>query len=100
MLLSPPMERQKRIARAAGAMSLATLLSRVLGMVRDMTLASFFGAAGVSDTFFVAFRIPNLLRELFAEGSMSSAYVPVLTKVQTTDGEAAATRLASAAMTF
>jgi putative peptidoglycan lipid II flippase len=94
------MERQKRIARAAGAMSLATLLSRVLGLVRDMTLASFFGAAGASDAFFVAFRIPNLLRELFAEGSMSSAYVPVLTKVQTTEGRAEANRLVRAALTF
>jgi putative peptidoglycan lipid II flippase len=94
------MERQKRIARAAGAMSLATLLSRVLGLVRDMTLASFFGAAGASDAFFVAFRIPNLLRELFAEGSMSAAFVPVLTQVQTGDGEREAARLVRAALTF
>jgi putative peptidoglycan lipid II flippase len=94
------MERQGRIAKAAGAMSAATLLSRVLGLVRDMTLASFFGAAGTSDTFFVAFRIPNLLRELFAEGSMSAAFVPVLTQVQTRDGEAAAARLVRASLTF
>lgn len=100
MLLFPPMERQKRIARAAGSMSLATMLSRVLGLVRDMTLAAFFGAAGASDTFFVAFRIPNLLRELFAEGSMSSAFVPVLTQVETRDGKAEANRLVRAALTF
>ncbi|HEY5997985.1 MAG TPA: murein biosynthesis integral membrane protein MurJ [bacterium] len=94
------MERQGRIAKAAGAMSAATLVSRVLGLVRDMTLASFFGAAGTSDTFFVAFRIPNLLRELFAEGSMSSAFVPVLTRVESGEGRAEATRLVRAALTL
>ena len=94
------MERQGRIAQAAGAMSLATFLSRILGLVRDMTLASFFGAAGTSDTFFVAFRIPNLLRELFAEGSMSSAFVPVLTQVRARDGEEAAARLVRVTFTF
>ena len=92
--------RQGSIAKAAGVMSAATLISRVLGFVRDMTLASFFGAAGASDTFFVAFRIPNLLRELFAEGSMSSAFVPVLARVEAGEGRAEATRLVRAALTF
>jgi putative peptidoglycan lipid II flippase len=94
------MERQGRIARAAGVMSAATLVSRVLGFVKDMILARLFGATGVSDTFFVAFRIPNLLRELFAEGSMSSAFVPVLTRVRAEAGEAAATRLVRTTFTF
>ena len=94
------MERQGRIARAAGVMSAATLVSRVLGFVKDMILARLFGATGVSDTFFVAFRIPNLLRELFAEGSMSSAFVPVLTQVRAAEGEAAAARLVRATFTF
>jgi putative peptidoglycan lipid II flippase len=94
------MDRQRRIAGDAAANSLATLLSRVAGLVRDMTLASFFGAAGTSDTFFVAFRIPNLLRELFAEGSMSSAFVPVLARVQAGEGEAEAARLVRAALTL
>jgi len=100
VLESRPMESQGRIAKAAGVMSAATLISRVLGFVRDMTLASFFGAAGASDTFFVAFRIPNLLRELFAEGSMSSAFVPVLARVEAGEGKAEATRLVRAALTF
>jgi putative peptidoglycan lipid II flippase len=94
------MDRHRRLARAAGIMSLATLLSRILGLVRDMTLARFFGAGGASDVFFVAFRIPNLLRELFAEGSMSAAFVPVLARVQAGEGAAEATRLVRAALTF
>ena len=69
-----------KIAKAAGIMSVATLISRVLGFMRDMIFAFYFGATGVSDTFFQAFRIPNLLRELLAEGSMSAAFVPVLTE--------------------
>jgi len=81
-------------------MSIATLISRILGFVRDMTLASFFGAAGTSDTFFVAFRIPNLLRELFAEGSMSAAFVPVLARVEADGGREEATRLVRASLTF
>ena len=79
-------DEKKHIARAAGLMSIATFISRVLGFVKDMILARFFGATGIADTFFVAFRIPNLLRELFAEGSMSSAFIPVLTKYQTKQG--------------
>ena len=68
-------------------MSVATFISRVLGYVKDMILAVYFGATGLSDTFFVAFRIPNLLRELFAEGSMSSAFIPVLTEYQAKNGK-------------
>ncbi len=84
-----PMDERGRIARAAGSMSGATMISRVLGYARDMLLAFYFGATGLSDTFFVAFRIPNLLRELFAEGSMSAAFVPVLTEYQTRDSSEA-----------
>lgn len=94
------MSRKDRIARAAGAMSVATLISRVLGYVKDMILARYFGATGLSDTFFVAFRIPNLLRELFAEGSMSSAFIPVLTEYNTKEGFQEAKRLARITFTF
>jgi putative peptidoglycan lipid II flippase len=87
-------EERGRIARAAGLMSVATFMSRVLGYVRDMTLAFFFGASGLSDAFFVAFKIPNLMRELFAEGAMSSAVIPVLTGYQK-EGPAEARRLVS-----
>jgi putative peptidoglycan lipid II flippase len=89
-----------KIARAAGAMSFATFISRILGYVKDMILAKFFGATGISDIFFVAFRIPNLLRELFAEGSMSSAFIPVLTEYQTKHGKGEANRLVKATFLF
>lgn len=91
------MGERERIAKAAGVMSLATFMSRVLGFMRDMVLAFFFGATGISDTFFVAFRIPNLLRELFAEGTMSAALVPVLSEYNLKD-PAETRRLVRAAM--
>jgi putative peptidoglycan lipid II flippase len=91
---------KRHIARAASLMSIATLFSRILGYVKDMIIAKFFGATGVADTFFVAFRIPNLLRELFAEGSMSSAFIPVLTEYQTKYGLEEAKRLVRITFTF
>jgi len=68
-----------KIARAAGSMSAAVLLSRILGLVREQVLAALFGAGLAIDAFVVAFRIPNLLRDLFAEGALSSAFVTVFT---------------------
>jgi putative peptidoglycan lipid II flippase len=91
---------KRQIAKAAGIMSVATLISRILGYVKDMILARFFGATGTADTFFVAFRIPNLLRELFAEGSMSSAFIPVLTEYQTKHGQEEAQRLVRITFAF
>jgi len=93
-------DKKRHIARAAGLMSIATFISRILGYVKDMILAKFFGATGIADTFFVAFRIPNLLRELFAEGSMSSAFIPVLTEYQTKNGIEEANRLVRITFTF
>jgi len=94
------MDEKRNITKAAGLMSAATFISRILGYIKDMILAVFFGASGLSDTFFVAFRIPNLLRELFAEGSMSSAFVPVLTEYQTKHGKQEAGRLVRITFTF
>jgi len=94
------MSARGRIARAAGVMSAATFISRILGYVKDMIIAGFFGASGLADAFFVAFRIPNLLRELFAEGSTSSAFIPVLMEYQTKQGEAEANRLAQSVFLF
>jgi len=68
------------VVKAAGLIGAATFSSRVLGFIRDMVLARLFGATPAADAFFVAYRIPNLLRELFAEGSMSSAFIPVFTE--------------------
>ena len=94
------MDSRGKIAKAAGVMSAATFISRVLGYARDMIFAFYFGATGVSDTFFAAFRIPNLLRELFAEGSMSAAFIPVLTEYREKKGEEEAGRLVKITFTF
>jgi len=71
------MSEKSRLIKAAGVVGSATLVSRILGFVRDAVIAWFFGAGFSSDAFIAAFRIPNLLRRLFAEGSLSSAFVPV-----------------------
>ena len=81
-------------------MSAATFASRILGYIRDMVLAWFFGASLISDAFFVAFRIPNLLRRLFAEGSLSIALVPVFTEYLIKDGKNEALNLAKSALKF
>ena len=79
------MSEQGKIARAAGIMSAATMISRVLGYLRDMLTAFYLGATGLSDMFYVAFRVPNLMRDLFAEGSMSAAVIPVLSEYEATN---------------
>src|ERR1700716_1523046 len=66
------------LLKALAAVSSMTLLSRILGFVRDTVVARAFGAGLATDAFFVAFSIPNLLRRLFAEGAFSQAFVPVL----------------------
>lgn len=68
-----------RLLRATFTVSTLTLLSRLLGFVRDLVLAATFGATGATDAFFTAFRIPNFFRRLFAEGAFSQAFVPTLT---------------------
>ena len=98
--MSADMDQKSKITKAAGIMSAATFISRILGFVRDMIFALYFGASGVSDTFFAAFKIPNLLRELFAEGSMSSAFIPVLTEYRKKHGEEEAQRLVRITFTF
>ena len=71
------------LLRSTATVSGMTMISRVLGFVRDMVIARVFGAGADTDAFFVAFRIPNFLRRLFAEGSFSQAFVPVLTEYKT-----------------
>jgi putative peptidoglycan lipid II flippase len=84
-----------KLARSAGLISIATMASRLLGVAREMVLAAFFGASGgmEMDAFNVAFRVPNLLRDLFAEGAMTAAFVPTFTRALTTEGREAAWRL-------
>ena len=85
----------ERLARSAGLIGLATLTSRVLGLVRDVVQGAFFGTSAAADAFVVATRLPTLLRDLFAEGAMSAAFVPIFTRHLTRDGRAAAWRLGS-----
>jgi putative peptidoglycan lipid II flippase len=89
------LENKKEIRRSATVMSAATLVSRLLGFARDAVNAHLFGATGVSDAFFVAFRIPNFLRDLVAEGALSSAFVPALARARHHGGDDEAWRLAS-----
>jgi putative peptidoglycan lipid II flippase len=88
-----------RLARSAGMFGLATMASRVLGLVRDQVLAFYFGAGDAMDAFRVAFRIPNLVRDLFAEGAMSAAFVPTFTRELTLEGKPRAWQLANAVIT-
>lgn len=69
----------RTVVRGTGVVSILTLLSRALGFVRDLLVARLFGASPIADAFFVAFRIPNLLRSFVAEGALSAAFVPVFT---------------------
>jgi putative peptidoglycan lipid II flippase len=82
------------LLRAAASVSVMTLASRITGFVRDTIIAVMFGAGAATDAFFVAFRIPNLLRRLFAEGAFSQAFVPVLGEYRGKHGDAATRVLA------
>jgi putative peptidoglycan lipid II flippase len=86
---------QKSVARSAGIVSIAVMFSRLLGLVREMVFARYFGAGFLYDAYVVAFRIPNVLRDLFAEGALSVAFVKVFTDYQINKSEKEAWRLAS-----
>jgi putative peptidoglycan lipid II flippase len=96
---SPSQSATDRIAHAAGLAAAATLTSRVLGLAREQVLAAYFGAGDQMDAYFVAFRIPNLVRDLFAEGAMSSAFVPTFTRHLTLRGKDDAWRLGNNVLT-
>jgi putative peptidoglycan lipid II flippase len=96
-----PAPSSRRInARAAGVVGLAVMCSRVLGLARELILAKLFGASFAMDAFYTAFRVPNLLRDLFAEGALSTAFVTTFSKRIATDGDAAAWRLANKVATM
>ena len=94
------MSNKSKIARAAGIVGSATLLSRILGLVRDLVTAYFFGAGLAADAFFVAFRIPNLLRRLLAEGALTVSFIPIFTEYLTQRSREEAFELARAALTL
>ncbi len=88
----PPTRRYTRavtLFKSASLVSLLTLASRITGLVRELLMAATFGASALTDAFNVAFRIPNLLRRLFAEGAFSQAFVPVLAGERETHGDQA-----------
>ena len=74
-----------RVFSASVKMSGATSISRLLGLVREQVMAAIFGASGITDAFLVAYRIPNMLRDLFAEGAFSAAFVPIFTEINQKD---------------
>ncbi len=84
-----------RMVKDAGVVGGATVVSRILGLVRDAVMAAIFGATPAADAFFVAFRIPNLMRQLFGEGALSSAFVPVYTDIMEKEGKERAGQFAS-----
>jgi len=90
------MSEKLKVAKAAGVVGLATLASRVMGYIRDMVMSWAFGTGMAADAFYVAYRIPNLLRELLAEGSMSAAFIPVFTETLTKESKDSARHLANA----
>jgi putative peptidoglycan lipid II flippase len=88
------------VTRNAGIISLAVMASRVLGLVRDQVFAIFFGAGLQYDAFITAFRIPNLLRDLFAEGALSAAFVTTFSQTLQSKGKEAAIRLSNQVATL
>ena len=81
------MKSHTEIAKATGNIAGMTIISRILGFIRDMLIASLFGTSMAADAFFVAFRIPNILRHLLAEGALSAGFVPVFTETYTREGK-------------
>ena len=84
---SPPVK--SKLLRSSGVVSSMTMLSRVMGLLRDVVFARVIGADAMADAFFVAFKIPNFFRRLFAEGAFSQAFVPVLAEYRETGSQAA-----------
>ena len=96
---SPDIRAEKLNTKAAGIVGLAVLCSRILGVARELIFAALFGSR-LMDAFTMAFRIPNLLRDLFAEGALSTAFVTTFTKTTTLSGDAAAWQLANKVATL
>ena len=73
-------QQSRSLLKSSGLVGIMTMLSRVFGLIRDMIVAQYFGASASADAFFVAFKIPNFFRRLFAEGAFSQAFIPVLSE--------------------
>ncbi|WP_130472817.1 murein biosynthesis integral membrane protein MurJ, partial [Candidatus Magnetaquicoccus inordinatus] len=94
-----PVQSRRHLMRAMGTISLFTLLSRIMGFVRDMVMAHHFGAGMGADAFFVAFKLPNFLRRLFAEGAFNTAFIPVFSDYVASGNREAAREAAQAVFT-
>ena len=81
------MESNQKVGQAAGAVGSMTLISRLLGFIRDLAIAMQFGATSVADAFFVAFRIPNIQRKILGEGAVTAAFIPVFTEIRNQKGK-------------
>ncbi|ESJ87101.1 virulence factor MviN, partial [Salmonella enterica subsp. enterica serovar London str. CFSAN001081] len=81
--------KEMNLLKSLAAVSSMTMFSRVLGFARDAIVARIFGAGMATDAFFVAFKLPNLLRRIFAEGAFSQAFVPILAEYKSKQGEEA-----------
>src|SRR5438045_8756023 len=79
--------KHESLVRSAGLVSAAIFLSRITGVIREIVMARLFGAGEIYDAFLLGFRIPNLTRDLFAEGALSSAFVPVFTQTLASEGK-------------
>tara|TARA_R110002073_G_scaffold328874_2_gene510675 strand:- start:19883 stop:21562 length:1680 start_codon:yes stop_codon:yes gene_type:complete len=85
----------RSLLQSSGLVGLMTMLSRVFGLIRDMIVAQYFGASASADAFFVAFKIPNFFRRLFAEGAFSQAFIPVLSEYRSQKTEKEVRQLAN-----
>ncbi|HEY3308955.1 MAG TPA: murein biosynthesis integral membrane protein MurJ [Desulfuromonadaceae bacterium] len=94
------MSEKRNILKAAGVLGSATMLSRIMGMIRDMVVARLFGAGFATDAFIAAYQIPNMLRRFFAEGALTSAFVPIFSETLTKHGKERARELANTCFTL
>ncbi|MEM1063818.1 MAG: lipid II flippase MurJ, partial [Planctomycetota bacterium] len=98
--MTEPPDAENFSSDAVRSVTAFTLVSRVLGLVRDVAMAAVFGGGPVFDAFTLAFRVPNLFRRWFGEGAFSLAVIPALTRVASRQGPAARDRLATALVLF
>lgn len=94
------MSDNRKIIKGASLVGAFTALSRVFGLLRDMVIARYFGASPATDAFFVAFRIPNTLRRLFAEGALTISFIPVFQETLVKDGKSEAKKISDITFTF
>src|SRR5436305_746552 len=93
-------QQQRASTRATGVVGIAILCSRVLGLIREQIFAGLFGAGRNLDAFLMAFRLPNLLRDLFAEGALSTAFITTFSRKIATEGDESAWRLGNKVATL